>query len=302
MRLDEFESVFRSAIKPTYELRRPPLREIVVLTDEAPEPAYKLITQARAILSDADTPVAPDFRLLSAHDRTADSVLSELLTSSIDLLVTHRHVLSHWRNTPYALGSAMSIFVQTLPCPVLMLPLLPANAPAHSRGKAPETALVATRHLIDDSDLVDWALHVTGDDGTVVLGHVEDESQSRRYLDAIGRIRGIDTDIALTRLPDKLLQLSRDYTDSVVEQMQANAVRETLIAEVRSGDPLVEFAALIAQHSVDLLVVAGREHRADPDRTDRKGTHGNAESVATPINGRSFALALAHPNLPALFV
>ena len=169
--------------------------------------------------------------------------------------------------------------------------MLPApNRPPLSRP--PAKALVATRHLTDDSALVDWALHLTSDDGTVVLAHVEDAAHVRRYLDAIGRIRGLNTDLATDKLPDKLLQLSRDYIASVLEQMRAHGVRETLHSEVRLGDPMAEFESIIEQHDVDLLVAAAREQQADTERTSR----------SRPINGRTFALATEFAALPVLFV
>ena len=110
MRLDDFESVFRSAFKPTYQLRRPKLQNVVVLTDLVGAEADVIFRSAEVALADADVQSPPDVAIVRT-DRGVplDELLDQLRQRPLDLLITHRHVLSHWRDTPHAIGSAMSV-------------------------------------------------------------------------------------------------------------------------------------------------------------------------------------------------
>ena len=293
MRLDEFESVFRSAIKPTYTLRRPPLADVVLLADVPAAGLDALSAAARTVIADAATDAPSRWRVIEAdRDLGLQELLTDLRGRPLDLLITHRHVLSHWRNTPHAIGSALAVLAQSLQVPILMLPS--PDTPELLPRKPPARALVTTRRLTDDSDLVDWALHLTGDDGTVVLAHVEDSGLCGRYLDAIGRIQGIHTELARQKLPEKLLQLSRDYIASVMSQMREHGVRETLHSEVRLGDPMTEFAMMIERHQVELLVGAALEQSSQVSV--------GAPSHRPPVNGRTFALAAEFSHVPVLFV
>ncbi len=284
MRLDEFESVFRSAVKPRYRFARPELSRILVVTDLPTKRATAFERSIRVMLEAIDQHETIDWQLLAGHDVTdIDHVVAQVRGAEVGLVVTHRHVLSQWRNTPYAIGSALEVLTQVCNVPVLMTPSPDQPGFSARVGHTTERVLVVTDHLAGDQSLVDWGLHLTHDDGTIVLAHIEDETICDRYIDAIGRIATLDTDVARAQLPAKLMGIATHYIQSVVEQMQANGVRETLVPVVRMGHPLTQFRRLTREHNIDLVIA-----RAKDD--GQQAMNGTAFALATELNETPFLL------------
>ncbi len=284
MRLDEFESVFRSALKPRYRFARPDVERVLVLTDLSDQRAPAFDRSVRTLLEPLGAHGSVDWQLLCGDAVSdIDHVVEQVRGADVGLVVTHRHVLSRWRDTPHAIGSALEVLTQLLDVPVLMTPSPDQPGFSARSDRSAQRVLVVADHLAGDQRLIDWGLHITHDDGTIVVAHVEDERVCERYLDAISKIPTLDTDIARRELPAKLLGDANAWIMSVVEQMQEHGVTETLIPVVRLGTPLAVFMDLVAEHTIDLVVARAKEN-------GQHAMEGTAFALATELHETSVLL------------
>ena len=78
---------------------------------------------------------------------------------------------------------------------------------------------------------------LVADGGRLKLVHIEDDAIFERYIRAIGKIPGLDTELARTAIERQLLHEAEDYAEAVktaFEDKHAGVSLETLI---RRGHP-----------------------------------------------------------------
>ena len=104
-RIDEFESVFRSADKPLFHLAPPPVRRALVLSDRGPGDADAFEDRVRRYVESGE----PDSTLewQSWHGDVPDTrqaFVERLKAYETDLVVTHRNLHDVIRDPHFGLG------------------------------------------------------------------------------------------------------------------------------------------------------------------------------------------------------
>jgi hypothetical protein len=256
MRIDDFASVFRSAVKPTFTFAPLDLHSAVVVTDLDEDATGHLLSQLQDMLAHLDTNEHLGLVTLRATEDWGDvpTLLERIDTIKPQLIVTHRHVQSP-PDLHHSLGGVVDTLTQQLDIPVLLLPT----------GKdltAATRVLVVTDHLTGDDPLVNWAIHVTPDDGTLLLAHIEDVDVFERYAEVMGRMSGVPTDDVIARMREKLLGLPTDYIHAVEVEMRKQDIHETVVPLVEMAQPLEAYPRLVQDHDVRLLIC----NTKDPDQ------------------------------------
>ncbi len=257
MRIDDFESVFRSAVKPTFEYRSLDLHTAVLVTDLPEESVASLAREVQALLSHLDTNEHLGLHTLRAPQDWSDvpSLLERLDNLKPQIILTHRHLLGTHKGLEHTLGSVVDTLTQQIETPVMLLPVGTALREA-------TRVMVVTDHLTGDDLLVNWAIHITPDDGTLLLCHIEDQDVFDRYAEMLGRMQGVPTDDVVRRLKEKLLGLPLDYIRAVEAEMREQEIREHVVPLVELGQPLEAYRRLVDEQDARLLIC----NTKDPDQ------------------------------------
>ncbi len=268
MKFDEFESVFRSAIKERYSYSPPDVGAVVVVIDRDRQVAEGMVAELRELNSGLSRIGEVSWHTVCVDDFAGIApLLGRVQELQAGLVVTWRNVFGLADDSSFALGSVVETLSQALDVPVLVMPGEGAERRLPARQQV-DSVLVVTDHLTGARRLIDWGLLLTPDQGTIYLAHIEDQATFERYMDAIGRIPSMDTDVARDRLAAKLLQLPSDYIESVVTEMASCGISETVVPIVRMGDPLGEYESLVAESEIDLVLV----HSKDASQRAMEGT------------------------------
>ncbi|MEZ5990605.1 MAG: hypothetical protein R3F30_16125 [Planctomycetota bacterium] len=280
-KVDQFESLFRSAAKQPYRHRRPRIARVLVVTDLEGDEARGFLATVRAMLAvlepDAASPERPTWTLVEGHEFATERALLDLVEAHRpDLCVTYRHLHSEGWRWHFSLGEHLDVLVNATTTPVLVLPHPRAGAAAGHAMQDTNRVLVVTDHLTGDDLLVGWGAALTLTGGTLVLGHVEDARTFARYLEAISKIPSIDTENARERLAERLLKEPRDYIESCVEGLRAARPDLRVLPEVRFGRMLADYERRVAELEVDLVVFPARDE-------DQVAMHGLSYPLAVDL-------------------
>ncbi|MAF67678.1 MAG: hypothetical protein CMJ84_18745 [Planctomycetes bacterium] len=274
-RVDQFESVFRSADKPVFEYHPLELGRILVVCDLIGAQARTFLAEVRSLL-DVLGPAAR-WELVDGDAFTTTGELLECVsTRRPDLICTYRNLHSEAWRWPHSLGEHLDVLTQTTSSAVLVLPHPAAGRrDAHTLADT-DTVMAVTDHLAGDASLVNAAAAFTSDGGTLWLVHVEDERGFERTMDVVSKIDEIDTQTARERIHAQLVKEPADYIGSCRDAILAR--RPTLAVEevITVGNHVVEFRGLIEEHTVDLLVM----HTKDDEQS---AMHGLAYPLAVEL-------------------
>ena len=250
MKLDEFESVFRSAVKTLFHLKAPKIESILLISDMESEPNEQFLSTVKAFLGLGED---VKWSTLGELKEVAD-VLDRVRRNPPSLVVCYRHVLGRdAAKLPYSLGSCVDTLTQATDVPVLLMP-----RPKDDDVSIPKTTarvMVVTDHLTGDDRLVNWASHICNDDGTLFLTHIEDQRILDKYLDVLAKIPGIDVEVANEKIPKKLLDMPLDYVESTAQVLADHDIHEKVVPIVQLGIPVTTYETLVEEHDVDLLVM-----------------------------------------------
>jgi len=253
MKLDDFESVFRSSVKTAFHHAPPTIDSALLLTDVDNEATEPFLAAARKFVG-GDRGHEIEWTTMTSEDfHEVAPVLDRVRRNPPSLVVCYRHLLGEGVKLPYSLGSTIDTLTQATDVPVLLLP-----RPGDEGMKLPERAvqvMVVTDHLTGDDRLVNWAAHLCPNDGTLYLTHIEDEEVMAKYLDACSKIPGLDYELAKEKLPKKLLDMPRDYIASTAEILAKEGIQDKVEALVRMGDPVKDYEKLVDELNVDLLIM-----------------------------------------------
>lgn len=254
-RIDQFESAFRSAAKPVFELSKLTLSKAVLLTDlegEALAAYQQKVQYFLAGLTHADT--IEWVAVSKARAPTVGALLEVVQNEQPDFVCAYRNLHSSGWRWPYTLGDHVEVLTQVTDVPVLLLPRPDAET-ALDALEDTNRVMAITDHLTGDDLLVSYATRFTEPTGTVYLAHVEDDRVFERYLDVIGKIPEIDTDLAREKLRDQLLKEPRDFIASVATALSEAAPELTVEPLIEMGHHLSVFKALVSEHAIDLIVI-----------------------------------------------
>ena len=276
-RVDQFESVFRSAARTVFQPEPVEIDSVLVVCDGDGSAAEEFAARSHSFLGILDE--SENLRWVTvpgSEFRTVPDLLERVETERPGLICTHRHLHSESWRWPYTLGEYVDVLTQATTTPVLVMPHPERPEFQELAGRRPRSVMAMTDHLTGDNRLVNYAAHVTQRGGRLLLGHVEDDAIFERYMEAISKISTIDTDLAREEIRARLLKDPEDYIESCREGLARSMPELTIESIVTSGHHIQAYRRLIEEHEVDLLVMNTKDE-------DQLAMHGLAYPLAIEL-------------------
>ena len=276
-RVDDFESVFRSAIKERFRYAPPEVSSGLFLTDGEAAAADSEIAGLSALFSPAGAvkwSCAGRPELESVGD-----VIDHVARHPADVLACRRHIFGAGRGLDHSLGSLVDTLTQELDTPVLLLPDPPRSVPKATAQRV----LVVTDHLTGDDILVNWGAALCDDAGTLYLAHIEDSATFDHYTDIVGKLPRLGGEDTAERIREKLLALPEEYIQSTTNALAEAGVGEKVIPVVKMGHAVADYRAIVTEHDVDLIVINTKDEK-------QIAMHGMAYALAVEIRDRPLLL------------
>jgi hypothetical protein len=279
--LDQFASVFRSAVKPVYTHVSKPTDRVVLITDLSREESEEYLVRVQSFLV---SPVLSWEMITGDEYETTIELLELVEARQADLICCYRNLHSQAWQHPHSLGAHLDVLIQKTASVVLVLPHPEARYARKHAFEKPANVLAMTDHMTDDNELVNYAAGLADDNGSLYLAHFEDDIVFDRYMDAIGKISTIDTDTAVTAIRDQLIKAPKDYIDSCRTVLAEHCPTLNVVDIVTFGHRLQDCLSAVNDHHINLLVIHGRDE-------DQHAMH-----------GLSYPLAIQLRQIPILFI
>ena len=272
--LDQFASVFKSAVKPHYRHKVVSVNRAVIVTDLDQTAADAFAKQVQQLLAPQQV---TDWEIITGDQYNSTLELLRLLEGkSTDLTCCYRNLHSQAWQHPHSLGSYLDVLIQRTSSPVLILPHPEAGyAYAHAYHSV-RKVLAMTDHMTDDDVLVNYAAEFTGPNGRLHLAHIEDEATFARYIEAISKIETIDTANAEATIKHQLLKYPRDYIDSCRAALSTKYPSMTVDAIVTFGKKLADYLGYVDELEINLLLMHGKDE-------DQLAMHGLSYPLAIEL-------------------
>ncbi|MFQ5505089.1 MAG: hypothetical protein ACE5F1_09875 [Planctomycetota bacterium] len=272
-KVDQFESVFRSAEKQVFSYRFVELENLLIVTDRDEAGSSGFVSRARDFL---EVLQAPDWQLLRGDAyRSVKELLDLVAARAPDLIVTYRCLHSQAWRWRYTLGEYLDVLVQEAPAPVLVLHHPEIWKPGQHAST--DVVMAMTDHLTGDDRLINHAVRLTKPGGTLFLTHIEDRRIFERYMETISKIASIDTENARQEILRQILKEPMDFTSSCRRALTEAGLPLRVEECVSLGDHLRDHRTLIAEHRVDLLVMNARDE-------EQLAMHGLAYPLAVELH------------------
>ncbi len=260
--VDQFESVFRSALKEIYSYHPLEIRSVLLITDLQGAEAQAYQEKIETFLHKSRGVNHTDYLLVQGNEFSTTAELLELVAQySPDLIFTYRNLHSRAWRFPHSLGEHLDVLLQKTEIPVMVLPHPQAGYEADHAFRDTSEIMVVTDLLAVNDRLIDHAVAFSQAEGSLYLSHVEDRRIFERYMDAISKIEVIDTDLARERLKEQLLKEPEDYFHSCAEVLKREFPRLKVRSLVLFGDLVAEYRHQIESRQLDLLVLSAKDER-----------------------------------------
>lgn len=277
-RIDQFESVFKSADKPVFRYEPFSVGSPMVLTDLDDEAAESFAGLAGKYTGAGGSREISTQRVIKGADfSTIEECLELIAVGKPDLICTYRGLHSDCWRWGQSLGSYVEVLTQTVSVPVLVFPH-PAAAETLSAAEAGCRHVMAmTDHLAGESCLVNAALFFTPAQGTLHLTNLEDQQVFERYMEAIDKIPSIDSAAARDSVLAQILKEARDYIQSCRTVVEEQGLDVEIQETVELGLHVADYKRLAAARDVDLLVMNTKD-------SGQLAMHGLAYELAVELN------------------
>lgn len=285
-KIDQFESIFRSASKQAFEPKDISLDRVMIVTDKSLADSQAFVDEVKKFLASFSEHFQPEWKLVSGEQFSSVSGLLEKVNEyRPDLICTYRNLHLPASEHPYSLGVFVDVLTQATTTPILLMPRMESQTEFEidqlaKTGTAKVMAI--TDHLAGDHHLVNMAAAMVKSGGKLILTHVEDRAIFDRFMAAIDKIAAIDSDVAKEAILNQLLSEPRDYIESVRTVIEKSENVE-VEAVVTFGHLLKDHLKLVEQHEIDLLVL----HTKDDDQL---AMHGLAYPLAVEMRNRPLLL------------
>ena len=272
--IDQFESVFRSAISPTYEPRPFPLQRVLLISDMDGEDEKNYLQEAERFFSGLTSP--PKITSLQTElSLKIPTLVEQVAQLKPDLIVTYRNLHNDVAEHTYTLGDHVEVLTQVTDSPILLFPH--PQSWSIDRFRAPGRVMVLTDHLVEHPHLIDAALSMLQSPGQLTLAHVEDEFTFQRYIKYISKIPEIDTDRARELLESQMLGEAKRFIQLTEEALKEQNLSVSIHAEVKMGHRLQSYAELVKNHHIELVVMQTKDE-------DQVAMHGLSYPLAIELN------------------
>lgn len=272
--IDQFESIFKKADKQQFQLQPVDLDSMLVISDGDSQQTERFLAQVVDFLDTTLLEKEISWHTLSGEEHASVSdVVKRVKELQPDLICTFRNLNAPAVDYPYSLGVYLEVLSQATDIPVLVLPSphRAAAIPQHTK-----TVMAIADHLTGDNHLVSCAARLTTPGGKMLLSHVEDQMVFNRYIDVIGKIPSIDTDVARDEIMQQLLAEPHDFIQSCSRGLADAGLPIRVEEIVTVGHSLRDYKRLIEQHDVDLLVLNTKQE-------DQLAMHGLAYPLCVEL-------------------
>ncbi len=260
--VDQFESVFRSAVKAVFKFRKIDIRTVLLVTDLDAEHSHRFQQTVDAFLQFPPADPAREFFLIPGDEYNTTSELLERLSHyTPDLICTYRNLHTEGWRFPHSLGEHLDVMIQKTGTPVMVLPHPATDHQAEHALKDTTDVMVVTDMNAVNNHLINCAAALTNPQGNLYLTHVEDERIFERYMDAISKIEVIDTETARKRLSEQLLKEPEDYFHSCAETLKQHHPQLAINSLVIFSQLVAEYRHQIDSRKLDLLVLSAKDER-----------------------------------------
>jgi hypothetical protein len=258
--VDQFESIFRSSVKESLEYHEIPMRSVLLITDLQKEAALVYKKRVQQFLSILSSQEQWDCFLVTGDEfRTTEDLLQLVEGYALDLICSYRNLHSSAWRFPHSLGEHLDVLIQKTPLPVLILPHPEAAYMADHAMQDTREVMVVTDMVAINHELINYAVRLTRPGGTLFLSHVENLYIFERYIDAIGKIESLNTEVARTRLAEQLLKEPEDYFLSCADILKEHNIDLDVRSMVTLGNAVAEYRRQIDSRKLDLLVMHARD-------------------------------------------
>ncbi|HTK85245.1 MAG TPA: hypothetical protein VL625_09190 [Patescibacteria group bacterium] len=273
--IDQFESIFRSALKDVYKYRKLSVKSVLVVTDRKESKLEEYLEDLRCFLAVLGTDVKWTIFDDEKHF-TAVHLLEKVAEVKPDLICTYRNLHSAAWQYPYSLGEHLDVLMQKTAQPVMILPH-PDDTSIYPHAMVnTNRVMTMTDHLAKDHRLIDYGILFTEPQGILFLSHIEDQRTFSRYMEVISRIPDIDTDHAAEEIRARLVKEPSDYIDSCIASAHENKLPIEVKKIVGFGHHISEYRKLIEEHEIDLLIMNSKDD-------DQLAMHGMTYPLAVEL-------------------
>ena len=276
-KVDQFESMFRSASREFFKYERVNIESVLIVTDRDEVKAKLFGEQTRQflkVISDDDKVRWRDVN--GSEFQTAGELMALVEFAAPSIICTYRNLHSTAWKWPYSLGTHVDLLTQHTDIPVMLLPHPDAERSARHAMENTDTVMAIADRLTGDHLLVNYAVRFTENSGTLWLTHVEDETTFDRYMEVISKIPSIETDEARKDVREQLMREPRDYIGDCVSVLLEAGTHLQVEHLITFGHHLAEYKRLIEQHEIDLLVLNTKDE-------DQLAMHGIAYALAVEL-------------------
>lgn len=232
------------------------MAKALVVTDLKSEAANKYMENAKAFFSSID---GSWDTLSSENFKTVRELLDLVENKNPDLIITYRHLHSEAWQWPHSLGEHLDVLIQVTEPPVAIMPHPDREGVPEHAVKTTDSVMAVNDHLVGEDGLVNHAIFMTDTGGSLHLTHIEDDSIFNRYMEVIGKIPEIDTDIARETIQAQLLGEPSDYIDSCETVLNEKHTNLKVIKHIAHGHPLEEYRKVVAENKISLVVLQAHD-------------------------------------------
>ncbi len=276
-KLDQFESVFKSAAKAVYQFDPVPIDKVMVLTDLEAEQSRRFTADTREFLKalDSGDPISWS-EFYGQGEQHVGDLLELIEQQRPDLICTYRNLHGPARDFPFSLGAYIDVLTQAITTPVLLLPVPTDQGRLEPSCKTTEHVMVLTDQLTGSDRLVNYGTRFTAAAGTLVLAHLEDDTSFNRYIEVISKIPAIETDLAREAIEQQLRKEPDDFIESCRSVLAARRSGVKVQKEVVMGHRISDCKQLVQSHGIDLMVLNTKDE-------DQLAMHGLAYPLAIEL-------------------
>ncbi len=284
--LDHFESAFKAANKEVFHVSSVDLKKVFIVTDLNRAESEEFAKDVRRFLEVIGHRNDVDWTVFCEEDYDdVGSLLKEVLDGEPSLICTYRNLKNTEYAYPYSLGAYLNVLIRLANPPVLVLPHPRREREYHWTEINTDRVMVVTDHLAGDERIVNWGMRFAQTGGKLFLSHIEDDDILARYLDVIGKIPQLPTDVAKEKIVHQLLKEPMDYIASCKDAIIRDKVDLDVNAVVQMGHKISDYKKLVETHEIDLLVLR---------------SHDDAHEVA--MHGMAYTLTVELVHLPMLLI
>jgi hypothetical protein len=270
--IDQFESVFKSSLKPGYEFEPIKIDRAWFIADGEQADAVQYAEELSERLTHSFGQASIDWVIRSgAESQFAGELVDEINRAKPDIICTWRNLHSKSTQWPYSLGENVEILTQATSVPVLVLPRSAEKTISDWRTK---NVLALTNHLEDDGRLVNYAAASTENGGVLHLSHLEDDAVFERYMQVIEKIPGIDSAQARETIQAKLLAQAEDFISACSKELDPLEISVKSIVQL--GHTIRDHVRIVEENQIDLLVLNTKDE-------DQIAMHGNAYPLVVEL-------------------